>query len=107
MLADAGEQGSAVRLDERLVQLGGQPLEEAGERRAVHPLDDVAVDRQHVRVHLQPHVLLGEAELVQQLGVLLRTQHVGGHRVGQAAAARTPTGTARCRATSAADRCDG
>jgi hypothetical protein len=39
----------------------------------------VAARRQDVRVHLQPDVLLDEAEIVEQPGVLLRLEHVLAH----------------------------
>ena len=72
----------AIGVDERLVQLVGEAGEEACQRRALGPLDHVGARRQHVRVHLEPHVLFGEAELEQQLGVLLRAQHVDVDRIG-------------------------
>ena len=85
----------------------GQHAREAGERRALDPLDDVGRARQDVAVDLQAHVLAGGAEVVEQDGVLLGRQDVGGDRVGAAARRPSPSGTARSPPTSAATRCDG
>ena len=76
----------AVPVDELVEELGREPLLEAREARALHPLDHVGTRLEMVRVDLEAHVLLGEPDRVEQLGVLLGLGDAE-HRVGRGRAA--------------------
>ena len=58
-------------------------LDQAGQRRAFRPIDDAGTRGQHVRVHLESHVRLGDPQPVEQGRVLLGSQHVDRNRIGR------------------------
>ena len=82
-ITESLEEAGPVTLDELGVELGRELCLEAGQRRALHPFDDVGGRSEVVGVHLQPHVLLDEAELVEDAGIGLGRKDVRGHDVGR------------------------
>ena len=81
VVAEDFDQAGAVAVEELRVEVLGHGALEAGEARALHPLDHLVRRVEVVRIHLQPHVLTGEAEVVEQLCVLLGREDIALHRV--------------------------
>src|SRR4051794_21716832 len=79
VLSEHGQQSLLVVVDERGELRRVEALLEPRQHRAAHPLHDMASARQYMGIDLQADELSLETEVVQDLRVLLRLEHVLTH----------------------------
>src|SRR5262245_16171355 len=64
----------AVTREETRVELVAEAFPVVREERALHPFDDVPALREDLRIHLEAHGLPREAEVEEEIRVVLRTE---------------------------------
>ena len=81
LVAEDGQQSVAIAVDELAPSLFAEGLLESSECRSLHPLHDISRGRKMVGVDLHSDVRLVVAQLIEQSGICLGSEHVLSNRI--------------------------